>query len=207
MKIFKNDKARAYERAVAEEETCCSRSKNRNVYLNVVVNCIKKLRDEAKTKADEPVASTSGVDRVQKRSMLTTHLQVLAGKGGTVGTWSIEKRRDDGNAEMCAALAYALLKRYALTPQQLEDNCYPTVDPREKGRAVVREDPWRPRKPQPSDPRKRNCDRCLKMYQVDETGHQLEQEECVYHWGRLFKKRGNRGSLSRIVSYSSLVHF
>ena len=80
------------------------------------------------------------------------------------------------------------------TPEQLEENCYPLPDPNgEKGRAVVKEDPWRPKKPQPTEKGQRVCDRCLRRYKVDKTGRQIEQEECVHHWGRLFKKRGNRG--------------
>lgn len=28
---------------------------------------------------------------------------------------------------------------------------------------------------------------------VDKSGKQVEKEDCVYHWGRLYRKRGNRG--------------
>ena len=66
-------------------------------------------------------------------------------------------------------------------------------DPVEKGKAVVKEDPLRPRKPQPAEKDRRNCDRCLRPYRVNKTGHQVDKEECVYHWGRLYKRRGNRG--------------
>ena len=194
LRIYKADKSKAYERAVKEEESCYGRSKNRNIYLNVVVNAIKKLRGETavSTPAAGSAASTSTAQAAGKRNMLTTHMQVLAGKAGTVGTWSIEKPKRDA-AEITPDLTYTILKRYVLTDEQLVENCYPMPDPNEKGKVVVKEDPWRPRKPQPTAPDMRACDRCLKVYKVDKTGRQLAPEECVYHWGRLYKKRGNRG--------------
>ncbi len=68
---------------------------SRAIYLNVVVNAIKKLRGEATLAAKQPVpGSSSGARDLTKPAggLLTTHLQVLAGKPGTVGTWSFEKK-------------------------------------------------------------------------------------------------------------------
>ena len=63
------------------------------IYLNVVVNVIKKLRGEAVEAAKKkPPAATNHISRDVKPNLVTTHLQVLAGKPGTVGTWSIEKK-------------------------------------------------------------------------------------------------------------------
>ena len=67
----------------------------RMIYLNVVVNVIKKLRSEAAEAAKNKPASTSSSTSSTRDAMpnlITTHLQVLAGKPGTVGTWSIEKK-------------------------------------------------------------------------------------------------------------------
>ena len=201
LKIYRIDRAKAYERAKKEEESCNARSKSRNIYLNVVVNCIKKLRAEATEAMKRPTPSTSSSSSSPssassptkpRPNMLTTHMQVLAGKAGTVGTWSIEKPKKD-EFEITPDLTYTILKRYLLTKEQLDENCYPIPDPSEKGKAVVREDPWRPRRQQPAEPDKRACDRCLAVYRVDKTGHQLKKEECVYHWGRLYKRKGNRG--------------
>ena len=32
------------------------------------------------------------------------------------------------------------------------------------------------------------------MFRVDKFGMQVLKEDCVYHWGRIYKKRGDRGS-------------
>ena len=36
----------------------------------------------------------------------------------------------------------------------------------------------------------------LFSFRVDKHGLQVEKEECIHHWGRLFHKRGNRGQYS-----------
>jgi hypothetical protein len=199
LKLYRFDKGRAYERAVKEEESCSARSKNRNIYLNVIVNCIKKLRTEATeaAKNSDPSASASSSNSTApavKSNMLTTHMQVLAGKAGAMCSWSIEKpnRNDD---DIPPDLTYTILKRYLLTKEQLEGNCYPIPDPEEKGKAVVKADPWRSKMAQPSESNKRSCDRCLKVYRVDKAGHQVLTEECVYHWGRLYKRNNRSKSL------------
>ena len=201
IKVYRFDKARAYERATKEEESCNARSKSRNIYLNVVVNCIKKLRAEAAEAMKKPIpsssSSTSATAAAQNKprpNMLTTHMQTLAGKAGTVGTWSIEKPKKE-EYEITPDLTYTILKRYLLTTEQLEENCYPIPDPSETGKAVVKEDPWRPKGKQPTELDKRACNRCLGVYRIDKTGRQLMKEECVYHWGRLYRRKGNRGTV------------
>ena len=47
LKICGGDELEAFERAELEEAECCSRATSRTLYLNIVVNCIKKLRLEA----------------------------------------------------------------------------------------------------------------------------------------------------------------
>jgi len=40
------------------------------------------------------------------------------------------------------------------------------------------------------------CDRCGKIYSIDERGHQTEKSDnCIYHFGRIYTNRGNRGNL------------
>ncbi len=62
-------------------------------------------------------------------------IQVLAGKRGAECTWSIEKphRSDaDKDKEFGPDVYYAVLKRYVMTKEQLEENCYPMPDPKDK---------------------------------------------------------------------------
>ncbi len=38
------------------------------------------------------------------------------------------------------------------------------------------------------------CDRCSKIYDIYESGHQVDKDDqCIYHWGRNYTTRGNRG--------------
>lgn len=213
-KIYPGNNNKAFRRAEDEEKLCHNRAKNlRNIYLHHAVGAIKTLRKEAteaaKKRAAEPTpgpSSSSGSRPQQhpapKRNQLTTHLQVLAGKAGANCSWSIEKTRKKAEEEDKKGLSpqvfYAVLsQRYCLTPEQLESNCFPVAHPTLKGRAVVKADPFRPAKKQPPEPNLRRCDRCSTTYAVDKDGRQVlgpkEGGECIYHWGRLFKRRGNRG--------------
>jgi len=171
LKIYNGDRGRAHDRAIKEEKMCSERSKSRMIYLNVVVNCIKKLRAEAVERAKNPMPSsssrppTTAAKPAVKPNMLTTHLQVLAGKGGATGSWSIEKPMASANKSsireepVSEEVYYSVMKRYLLKREELEENGYPIADPKETGKALVREDPLRPRKPQPADRSRRNCDR------------------------------------------------
>ena len=108
LKIYPNNTAAAYKRSVYEENICSNKSKTRSIYLNLVVNLIKKLRNEAK--ANNPSASNSA-DPVKKSvtpNMLTTHLQTLIGKAGTIGSWSIEENKYQKflNTDMSSEMLY-----------------------------------------------------------------------------------------------------
>ena len=108
LKIYPNNTAAAYQRSVYEENICSNKSKTRSIYLNLVVNLIKKLRNEAKT--NNPSASNSA-DPVKKSvtpNMLTTHLQTLIGKAGTIGSWSIEENKYQKflNTDMSSEMLY-----------------------------------------------------------------------------------------------------
>ena len=89
LKISGGDELEAYTRAEREEQACCRKASSRMLYLNLVVSCIKKLRAEA-AQRPSPTAKKTSLNLAEKRPMLTTHMQVLAGKPGSVGTWSIE---------------------------------------------------------------------------------------------------------------------
>ena len=123
---------------------------------------------------------------------------MLAGKPGSIGTWSIERPTVMTAADIDEKLLYAVMKQYVMTEEQLVDNGYPRPDPEQPGHVVMKYEPRR--KPDPEKARlvaasedKRLCDRCGAVYSVDEEGGQLDREKCVHHWGRLFRRRGNRG--------------
>nr|CAG4643740.1 EOG090X01LQ [Lepidurus arcticus] len=186
---FYSKEQEAYDRALAEEQNCYGRSANRNVYLNVVVNCVKKIRTEASGRNGESsseIASSSGAKG--------SHLAVLAGKGGTKGSWSIEKPKKTIDILTGISL-YQFFTRYLMTEEQLDVCAYPRPDPAEKGKALVNTTHMRGKntsnKATAGAPKnQRTCDRCTKNYYVDSKGVPLREETCVFHWGKPFTFRG-----------------
>lgn len=111
LKIYLNNVASAYKRAEDEEKICSDKSKNRAVYLNSVVNCIKKLRNEAKEANNGKRIAIPPVQKSITPNMLTTHMQTLLGKAGTRGSWSIE-HNDKSLPEMTSDMFFKFLSRY-----------------------------------------------------------------------------------------------
>lgn len=56
-------------------------------------------------------------------------MKVLAGKAGSVGTWSIEKPVQLASKDIDESLLYTVLKKYLLTEEQLAENGYPREHP------------------------------------------------------------------------------
>lgn len=67
---------KAYPRAEKEEQDCSRKASSRMIYLNLVVNKIKKLRTEA-AEAEAAGFKPPPNNDPKNRSMLTTHMQVL----------------------------------------------------------------------------------------------------------------------------------
>ena len=201
------------QKALEEEKLCLEKSHGKKpLYMNAVVKCVQGLRSKATAKTKE-----DGVDDSSKHApMFVTHLQVLAGKKGTIGTWSIEKpmklksslKTDDDIPDY---EFYQLLVRYLLTQVQVKENGYPVAVTGKMGEVTI-DDPNRffdakGVNLQPKDQSRRRCDRCHKIYEVDERGHQVMKDEygmdverCVYHWGRRARTKGSRSHPS-IMAY------
>ena len=99
--------------------------------MSAVVKCVQGLRSKIKAIAKAVVAGGSSS---KQGPMYVTHMQVLAGKKGTIGTWSIEKSMKlkadlKTNDDLPDYEFYQLLSRYLLTLEQLKENGYPiTID-------------------------------------------------------------------------------
>ncbi len=63
------------------------------------------------------------------------------------------------------------------------------------GRAVARLGAWE--KEYVSEPTRRTCDRCRKVYQVTERGEQIHPDTCTFHPGRKSYNRVNRVWMSQ----------
>ena len=136
---------------------------------------------------------------------------MLAGKPGSIGTWSIERPTAVTAADIDEKLLFAVMKQYVMTEEQLVENGYPRPDPEKPGHVVMKYEPRR--KPDPEKARlvaasedKRLCDRCGAVYTVDEEGAQLGSEKCVHHWGRLFRRRMNRGEYCLPLINHSIIY-
>ena len=180
LKIYPDNTAAAYQRAEDEEKGCAEKSKTRSIYLNSVVMCIKRLRNEAKEV--NPSAKKAVEFKNTTPNMLTTHLQTLLGKAGTVGSWSIEDKVTK-IPELTTEILYKMLLRYVLNEEQLESNGYPIPVNLTKSLDEAK-----------FDQLERTCSRCSKGYQVNVNGHQVVKEDCIFHWARLRKQRGQRGN-------------
>ena len=55
--------------------------------------------------------------------------KVLAGKPGTVGTWSIEKPVRLSDEDIDEDMLYSIMRTFVLTEEQLVDNGFPRPDP------------------------------------------------------------------------------
>ena len=186
LKIYPNNTAAAYQRAEDEEKGCAEKSKTRSIYLNSVVMCIKRLRNEGKEV--NPGAKKAVEFKNTTPNMLTTHLQTLLGKAGTIGSWSIEDKMKN-IPELTSEILYKMLLRYVLNEEQLESNGYPIPVNLTKSLEEAK-----------FDQLERTCSRCNKGYQVNVDGHQVVKEDCIFHWSRIRKTRGLRGKInSRLI--------
>lgn len=186
LKIYDREED-AYERAVTEESQCYARSNSKTVYLNVVVNIINRIRKEKET-TEKAEKSEGNSDR-----KIMSHAAMLAGKGGTSVSWSIEKSRSILDPSLLSGLSlFKLLQRHILTMEQQDFNGYPRLDPKEKGRAIVNAvNKFRQKPNVHLSADQRLCDRCGTVYRVDSRGIPVSTEKmCSYHWGRGFQRRG-----------------
>jgi len=202
--LLLHNKSEVRTEAVANEKRCFLESGQRKAgYINLVVKTIQSLRNQKKQRAERSTVNGGG-GGTKSNPAVMTHLEVLAGKKGTIGTWSMEKNhlKEKSAEDIPDAQFYSILNRYVLTKEQLEENGYPVMSTDDgtsnykPGEVVFKDD--RPRNPQPADKSKRRCDRCGRTYSVDEAGIQLDDEECIYHWGRKYRFKGNRCTGPRI---------
>lgn len=181
----------AFEKALEEEKALYERSTRRQVYLNLCVNAIKKLRDmkpEDIAAFSPPKSETEGQVAVTK-TLLPSGAVVISSKSPVKQAQTVMTASGDLTEEVM----YDFFLKYLMTEEDLVDNGYPRSCPNSPGKAV-----FKMKKEQPSrDPTRRTCQRCGKPFVVLDDGEYVTKEECTYHAGRLFRKRGEQ-----ITSYS-----
>ncbi|XP_060089108.1 LOW QUALITY PROTEIN: RNA exonuclease 1 homolog [Heteronotia binoei] len=167
----------AFDKALSEEKVAYKRSTSRNIYLNVAVNTLKKLRSLLP-------GPSQGANKPSNRKMVS-HEAMLGGKLATKISFSLNRSTSLQAEDLTGAALYRRLKEYLMTEEQLKENSYPMPCPEKPGRAIV----FTVEEKKTADSSCRVCCRCGTEYMVTPAGNCVRKEECVHHWGRLRKQR------------------
>ncbi|XP_029462364.1 RNA exonuclease 1 homolog isoform X2 [Rhinatrema bivittatum] len=97
----------AFEKALSEEKAIYDRCGSKNMYLNIAVNTLKKLRDQG-----------GNLQMSRKENNAT-------------------RSRKHEEKDLTGVSLYKLLKDYALTEEQLEEYGYPRLNPDKPGSAII----------------------------------------------------------------------
>ncbi|KAM9515734.1 RNA exonuclease 1 homolog isoform 1-T1 [Guaruba guarouba] len=174
---FCSSSQEAFDKALSEEKVAYERSTSRNIYLNVAVNTLKKLRSLV------PNSSTSTNKTSNKK--VVSHEAVLGGKLAAKTSFTLNRSGSLRAEDLTGAALYRRLKEYLMSEEQLKENGYPMPHPEKPGRAVL----FTVEEKKTTDSSCRICCRCGTEYMVSASGTCIRKEECVHHWGRLRKQR------------------
>ncbi|XP_069734088.1 RNA exonuclease 1 homolog isoform X2 [Phaenicophaeus curvirostris] len=174
---FCSSSQEAFDKALSEEKVAYERSTSRNIYLNVAVNTLKKLRSLVPN-------SPSSTNKMSNKKVVS-HEAVLGGKLAAKTSFTLNRSGSLRAEDLTGAALYRRLKEYLMTEEQLKENGYPMPHPEKPGRAVL----FTAEEKKTLDSSCRICCRCGTEYMVSASGNCVRKEECVHHWGRLRKQR------------------
>ncbi|NXF84701.1 REXO1 exonuclease, partial [Eubucco bourcierii] len=126
---FCSSSQEAFDKALAEEKVAYERSTSRNIYLNVAVNTLKKLRSLV------PNSPTSATKTSNKK--VVSHEAVLGGKLAAKTSFTLNRSGSLRAEDLTGAALYRRLKGYLLSEEQLKENGYPLPHPERPGRALL----------------------------------------------------------------------
>ncbi|KAI4495993.1 hypothetical protein M0802_008208 [Mischocyttarus mexicanus] len=183
----------AAQRAVREEFSCYEKCKALIVYKKSCMLAAHRLKKEV-----DQNGSSDGNNIIASGTI--SHQAVLAGK--SKGSWSVLRTKKTITDFKGSAL-YSMLKKWIMTEKQLQDNGFPRVHPEgTKGRAKVYVINSRNQNVLSKVPNERICSRCGQNYMVDKQGFSVQQQNCIYHWGKKFTIKGE-GKYSCCQQYGS----
>ncbi|XP_073333041.1 RNA exonuclease 1 homolog [Pagrus major] len=168
----------AFNMALDEEKLVYERSSSKNIYLNVAVNTLKKLRSKSSS-CPSPVTKNPG--SVAKRKA-QSHEEVLGGRLAATTSFTVNRMGKQQEEKLIGATLYRKLRAYMMTEEQLQEHGYPRSNPEAPGKAVIFN---LPEKKAVSDPFSKICCRCGAEYKINVNGSCVRKEECSFHWGRL----------------------
>uniref|UniRef100_A0A3P8SDR9 REX1, RNA exonuclease 1 homolog n=1 Tax=Amphiprion percula TaxID=161767 RepID=A0A3P8SDR9_AMPPE len=168
----------AFQMALDEEKLVYERSNSKNIYLNVAVNTLKKLRSKSSS-CPSPVTKHPGL--VAKRRA-QSHEEVLGGRLAATTSFTVNRMGKQQEEKLTGASLYRKLKAYLMTEEQLQEHGYPRTNPEAAGKAIIYN---LPEKKNIADPFTKICCRCGTEYKINVNGNCVRKEECSFHWGRL----------------------
>ncbi|XP_031614506.1 RNA exonuclease 1 homolog isoform X2 [Oreochromis aureus] len=168
----------AFQMALDEEKLVYERSSSKNIYLNVAVNTLKKLRSKSSA-SPSPVTKDPGSAAKRKPQ---SHEEVLGGRLAATTSFTVNRMGKQQEEKLIGATLYRKMKAYLMTEEQLQEHGYPRPNPEAAGRAVIYN---QPEKKAVADPFTKICCRCGAEYKVNVNGSCVRREECSFHWGRL----------------------
>ncbi|XP_059167068.1 RNA exonuclease 1 homolog [Physella acuta] len=185
----------AFNKGLDEELAVYIRASNKNIYLRLAVNAIKRIRTEAKE--SQPSSSKSpcaGVSSLSSMAALPSHVAqsheaTLGGSLAARTSYTLH-RSSSVTKNLPSSFRgkdlYDRLSKYILTEEQLRANGYPR--PAEDGSSKVvfyKEET----KDNLLKENERTCRRCGKRYYVAVDGTPATVEKCIYHHGNAYKKK------------------
>ncbi|XP_063962751.1 RNA exonuclease 1 homolog [Lytechinus pictus] len=173
----------AFDKALEEEKLVYQRSSTKNIYLNLCVNALKKLKNQTDSRLQSPPSTPS----VLFPSKVVSHEAVLGGKLAAQTSYSIHKHSNLDSESFEGIHLYDKLQRYILTEVQLRENGYPRPSDI-SGQAILFKEEAN-KKVASSDPNQQVCCRCGTTYLRLPNGKYITRESCTYHWGRPWTRR------------------
>ncbi|XP_053555969.1 RNA exonuclease 1 homolog [Bombina bombina] len=165
----------AFEKAQIEERAIYDRCGSKNMYLNIAVNSLKKLRDQRNmtpnSKSPKTKISMSGVRRQDEKKFSGINL-------------------------------FKMLKEYLLSDEQLKDYGYPRPNAEKPGSALLHNVVT---KTIVSDALRRVCCRCGEIYSVTLQGRHVRMDECTYHSGKVLRHKVPGGMETRYNCCEAVV--
>ncbi|XP_062308574.1 RNA exonuclease 1 homolog [Osmerus eperlanus] len=177
----------AFQMALDEEKVVYERSSSKNIYLNVAVNTLKKLRSNITTPSS-PAAKSPAV-RVGGNRKALSHEELLGGRLAAKTSFTLNRTGRQQEEKLMGAALYRKLREYLMTEEQLQEHSYPRPHPEGSGRALVHNVPEKKN----TDPFSKVCCRCGAEYKLNVNGACVRKEECHHHWGRLRRHKVSGG--------------
>ncbi|KAM3876320.1 RNA exonuclease 1 homolog [Diretmus argenteus] len=176
----------AFQMALDEEKMVYERSSSKNIYLNVAVNTLKKLRSKSSSPSSPVTKAPGSVGNRRAQS----HEEVLGGRLAAKTSFTINRMGKQQEEKISGVTLYRKLKPYLMTEEQLQEHGYPRPNPETPGRAVIYN---LPEKKITTDAFTKICCRCGAEYKVNVNGSCVRKEECNNHWGRLRRHKVSGG--------------